>query len=499
MNKLTHSLNAIFILYLISTSFVLASVSEATPKKSSTKKSTSPVKKTTTAAKKTTTPAKSTTTVKKATTTSTKKKSTTTSKPATSTKSTTKVKTSTSKSSKTTKPSTTSSKSSSSSSKSSSKTSKTSSTSKTSTKTDGKTKAKTTDKSKTKTSTSEKISKAGDKISSAADKAQSGLDKISSAKDKINSLSSSSSKPSEQAAEPATSLKIPQNAVTKSWGFRFLKGVISEVVGEKEGWEKCIPKGMTQEDPEATGEVGSELDKKFDSLNPTLQKILKGVKKTVNFACSIKDIYDWISDILDIKEMAGGFVQKSTSRSRIRSKLLGQTVMMADGTCDIKCNLSPAEQRERGLGDSFIDACKACFEAVKKGIKKISEAAKKLFQPIVNFIKELINKVKTFAENSKVKIALKALGCVNSVVSLGRSVKGLIDKIAEFGAGFAAGGVGVLVPILKFIIGLICKWESFKKAIDYLYAGKRETGSKGKRWELYGRFLGALSFAIIDA
>ncbi len=137
---------------------------------------------------------------------------------------------------------------------------------------------------------------------------------------------------------------------------------------------------------------------------------------------------------------------------------------------------------------------------IKKGIEiikgkvgefkdKIVIEIKKVVAPVLKLWNKLNETFQRIMKNPIVKQLIRLFKCAKAIVSgivhLALMIQNVITKIGTFSGPQAS------VAWIPIVIGIICKWEQFARALRYLIGSFKEKDAK-RRWNYIGRFLGKL-------
>lgn len=144
------------------------------------------------------------------------------------------------------------------------------------------------------------------------------------------------------------------------------------------------------------------------------------------------------------------------------------------------------------------DAVVKVVEYVGKGLEwlgsKIKEIITSIFSFVTNLFEGIRNKIMNYFNGPTMTKIKTAMACIKKMPGAGVKVTeivvGLLNKIVDVLA-FPAGWI-------RFVIGLICAWESIIQAVKYLNQGMNEV-SKLVKWNLYGKFTGLILHIIVIA
>jgi len=150
---------------------------------------------------------------------------------------------------------------------------------------------------------------------------------------------------------------------------------------------------------------------------------------------------------------------------------------------------------KKGLWDSFKNDAESFFN-------KMDSSTVKLFNTLIGDFNSFVQTMGTvFAAikdggimdvlNCAVKSGQWALGIVSVIT-------GIDAKIVAITAALAAGGAPVVIPFAEIAVSLICDWNKFKNAANFL-ANAIESNNSSTLWSNLGNFFGTLSNIIATA
>jgi hypothetical protein len=274
---------------------------------------------------------------------------------------------------------------------------------------------------------------------------------------------------------PKITLNVPNS------GFSFMVGAIEAIGGDITGWYECLPKEWTKE---VNNDVikTSGVDAQLANLNESFQNVLKVIGVVVQATCAVRDAV-----LIVVKQILGNDGKKSFFL--LEGKFVRRRFKSKRGVLDWIQNTT--SDTWVVVKDSVTSAWNSLSQPVKDAIDKIKEELLKLKKKLQEFFKGP-------AWDNMVKVGL----CVSTGMKFAKEVSTLFksgyDKIVNINMGLALGGVAVILVLADIIIGLICNWEEFKKAIDSFFTGAGKSDKNEKAY-FYGRGAGGLFRAIAGA
>jgi hypothetical protein len=225
----------------------------------------------------------------------------------------------------------------------------------------------------------------------------------------------------------------------------------------------------------ANDATGGDSAEKLAGSNRALQIIVKVVGAVTNILCGAfkGKFMDFVKGIVGGGKKRFMFVEK---KKWFGAKLVKGAVNTA-----------------KKVGKTVVKTVKTVAKTVVKVAKdvgnKIKEIAEKfnpvaIFNKIKDGVKDFIAKIKSFFNAKFVKDLIQSImKCKNAIQTLISNVRKVIQVISALAAssGFS------LAPM---IVGAICAWREFVKAVDYLKEGITSSGAA--RWYQFGKFSGQL-------
>jgi hypothetical protein len=263
--------------------------------------------------------------------------------------------------------------------------------------------------------------------------------------------------------------------------FAFVSGFIESVDKDAKQWIECLPQNWGKNIPQKLQNKGfADIEKKFNKWKDTLQNIIKNIGPVVKNICDVKNsVVTIIKAILGREKLFLLFLEK-VNKTKFRNKW-----SLADWIKN-KSNFMHNEVKENinkawGLIDKMT---KSSLDTIKTDLilwrNKIVEWYKsEFFQRILTVINCTIS-ARHFQEN---------------VISTLR--KG-ITKISSIIKADSSGKIKLNVVISDLIVGLICVWKVYKKAVDYFLKGNALT-ERVPKWYLYGQGSGQMFLAICNS
>ena len=256
-----------------------------------------------------------------------------------------------------------------------------------------------------------------------------------------------------------TSRTVTKQAKNK-W-YQFLVGVVFGMAGQEDGINalgKCIPLEWNTVD--TTLVKIPEADKQDQT---SFDKIMAGVKKVATFACKFKS---------QIMKLIGLRVRRVLRRSKYR--MFSETGLVL----------------KRGWFDEKVTAR---IDKVKDWANQKWEDYNEVAQNIVDSIKGLISQatdtIKGYFSKETWDKLLKFFNCALPLLKL---IKGLYDVVSGIisKATLIASIAGHNYPaIAKLIVDLLCNFELFNQAFNFLFQSFKETDTL-KKFSLVGKFMG---------
>jgi len=267
--------------------------------------------------------------------------------------------------------------------------------------------------------------------------------------------------------------------------------MIEDLGGESGILEKCLDKKYQTGNPVPE----NSLETAFKNLNNNIKKPLEILGKVIDALCLVRMI---VKGFITGSNFAKKF-KSSKAFIQGESKALATTENIFDDIWDeIKDAVSDLKKKASSLNKKF-DSFKGDVDDF------IDDAGKTLSAPlnqIVDFAKAFSNGIREILKGKMFQEFKKFADCALKVgiwgTGIARVVIGVYSKITAISAGLAAGGAGVFLPLADIMVGLVCKWKDFVKAIGYLIQGINSSKTV-QRWMYFGRFFGRMLFAFATA
>jgi len=229
-----------------------------------------------------------------------------------------------------------------------------------------------------------------------------------------------------------------------------------------------------------------------------LKKFLDVVSKVINFACKFKDT---IVGLLTKKmkrfyrrqQMRMNFVEYRSHNRGMKnfkyyrrwfgSKFLKKVKNIA------KKVTTKVVQGVKKAGGFLGGLAKKAINAVKDIALKIVKELKDIFSSFVAKIKQIINNPVLQRIIKIIKCSKEFVGHIKNIISI---IKGIISRVKDV---VTAISTQTYVGLVKVLIDLICNFDHFRAAIEYLVSAVKEKDTL-KKYIGFGKFFGKLLYAL---
>jgi hypothetical protein len=210
------------------------------------------------------------------------------------------------------------------------------------------------------------------------------------------------------------------------------------------------------------------------------------------------------NDIVHAATTVGNDIENAASTTWIDIKNTESTIVNDAGSAfsaAVTWGKNAITQTEQDF-NTAVNAAKAWID---EQVANIEAIAQEVFSGIGHVIIEIYdalidakNAIVKFFQSGGFNTIKQFLYCVTSSglagVQIYNTFNGFYTKYDTFIASASAGPIGEGADATELLIGLICNWQKFTKAIDYLVNAQTTTGDQQYMW--WGEFAGMLMNAI---
>ena len=273
---------------------------------------------------------------------------------------------------------------------------------------------------------------------------------------------------------------------TDSHWYQFFIGFATEFVGGvsidtclPEDWKNSTPNAMDKKEVEECVETGTVWG-----------KIKSLLTSAVTVVC-------WITHL---KEYALKYILRLFGwkyRRHLRLFMEGKRTAKYKWEFEGFFKKAESELKEAAssIANKTVKIATEIAEKVKNSAQvaygKIKEVLGTIFKPVIDLYLSIKEKFVKFW-NSPMMLTIRGiLDCVKVLANAAYLILKVVANITKIIVRLAAGDPLIWIEI---IFALICKWEEFKKLINYIVHAIAATGEQ--KWNLFGRFLGGLLYNI---
>jgi len=264
--------------------------------------------------------------------------------------------------------------------------------------------------------------------------------------------------------------------------FSFVVGMIEGCADNETGFYECLPDAWKKDTGADPGQTGA-LDTAYQGWSAPVRKFLEFSSLLISAVCWVR------STVISIL-------------SYISDKLFGRRRMMF------------LEGKAQNKSSRFMTRSHMISSIAKTWMKSKSEVAAKIdlvpdwvkdwFRSIADKLNEWYQKIKAFFESETWQNIMRIVNCILSAKTAGQNLidvfNGIKGKYEVFTRAIKLTGFVVLIVLIDMLVGLICNWEKFKRAINYFIAAwNRSDSDKAMKWFYYGKATGTLINAIATA
>jgi hypothetical protein len=246
------------------------------------------------------------------------------------------------------------------------------------------------------------------------------------------------------------------------------KGLAMTLANNPPGLDKCFPASWKMSANSVPSANTDDLYDKMGHVGPILKGIIGAVGVVIGIACKFK-----------------GAIVKCLKKMFRRRYMRRQFFRMT----------------RKGW---FINACKSVVNKIKdtivNGIKwvgdKVASAAFSVFGKIAAVIKTAGEKIANFINSPTFKAIINFINCLKTLAHAAKAVITYILNFAKCVTQIIA-GLGNWGNLLLILFNMICQWDNFKKAADYLISAVSKSGDT--RCDYLGRFVGTLVIIVANS
>jgi hypothetical protein len=304
--------------------------------------------------------------------------------------------------------------------------------------------------------------------------------------------SNSNSKAKTNSSKTKTNSNSSDYVLTDHPLANFLIGTLEGLGGNETGFYQCLPDAWKKKGNVADTEVKG-LNSSFNDWSPGLSTFLSASEPVIKFACSTRD---------HIMKMISGLVSLGLKKQLKRKFREASFMQFSEKN-------KRTEKTKRKMHSKRFAA--AAYMRNYRAVMLISEAKvqwfwddiknnifKQWFQPIQNKVTSLVQSISNFFKNPIFAQIRKAYDCVQT---LKNAAKTIVDTLKELKNKFdvlmqaASNQVLLIITVVDYLLAMICNWQKFKQAVEFLIGGLSNKDDKMK-WLLFGKALGTLFFAV---
>lgn len=264
----------------------------------------------------------------------------------------------------------------------------------------------------------------------------------------------------------------------------FIIGVFESMGGDSAKLTKCVPEDWKKKG-KAIDDATTTMNNSFASWIEGLKNFMNAGKPVINFLCGKRDLVMKLISGLVLKTM------KEEKRRKFREISFLQT------------NMQKKISSKRFVSATYMRNHRAIMAVSETKVQWLwNDIANKIFttwfKPILKHVMKLVKGVIKMFTNKLFGFIKKALGCVKTlkkgVAAVFKTFNKLMDKF-EVLVKASANPVILVITIIDYIVAMVCNWENFEKAVNFLAGGLNEEDVK-KKWLLLGKALGSLLYAL---
>ncbi len=250
----------------------------------------------------------------------------------------------------------------------------------------------------------------------------------------------------------------------------FLVGCCNSLSGGTSGVYNCLPASWKSRPSSRDNPNGNDVS----SFSSSAQSVIKVIGKVIRVACKFKSI---------VMKFFGG---------KRRLFFLKRRFFLLTGRRwgFFKKIWHHVKKAAHHVVHAVKHVVSKVAGAAKWLANKIGSAALAVLKGITRFVKNIINKIKAFFKSPFMQKMIFFFKCLmkgrTAIKNAIRAIRGFISRIRELATGIPG--------VVKFVIDMICNFNCFVKAVDYVISAIRHSGNR--RAEDFGRFVCKLVYCI---